>query len=87
MLIKKNQTKMIFMIITAIIFMGFNFFKSKMRDKITKKQIKKSWQIHFPYFQYDEYNKKAESIYLQALKEEIPKRDLERYILDKLVQE
>lgn len=73
------------MIITAVIFMGFNFFNSKMRDIISFRQIKKSWQLRFPYFPYAEYNKKIEQIYLQALKEEVSKKDLEKYILDKLV--
>lgn len=74
------------MIITAIIFIGFNFFRAKMRDIISKKQIRKSWILRFPYFPYEEYNKKIEDIYLQALKEEVSKKDLERYILDKLVE-
>lgn len=75
------------MIITAIIFMGFNFFRSKMRDIISYRQIKKSWQLRFPYFPYHEYNKKIEEIYLQALKNEVSKKDLEKYILDNLVED
>ena len=75
------------MIITAIIFMGFNFFNSKMRDIISYRQIKKSWQLRFPYFPYEDYNKKIENIYLQALKEEVSKKDLEKYILDNLVED
>jgi len=74
------------MIITALIFMGFNFFKSKMRDIISYRQIKKSWKLRFPYFPYEEYNKKIEEIYMDAIKEEVSKRDLEKYILDKLVE-
>lgn len=73
------------MIITALIFMGFNFFNSKLRDIISHRQIKKSWQLRFPYFPYEEYNKKIEEIYLKALKNEVSKRDLEKYILDNLV--
>ncbi len=75
------------MIITAIIFMGFNFFHSKLRDIVSYRQIKKSWQLRFPYFPYNEYNKKIELIYLQSLKEEISKKDLERYILDNLSED
>lgn len=75
------------MIITAIIFMGFNFFNSKMRDIISHRQIKKSWQLRFPYFPYKDYSKKIELIYLQAIKEEVSKKDLEKYILDRLVDE
>ena len=75
------------MVITAVIFIGFNFFIAKLRDEITKRQIKKSWKLRFPYFSYDEYNKKIEEIYEQAIKDEISKKDLERYILDNLVED
>ncbi len=75
------------MVITAFIFMGFNFFRAKMRDIITSRQIKKSWKLRFPYFPYEEYRYKIEAIYQNAIKEEITKKDLEKYILDKLVQE
>ncbi len=75
------------MIITAVIFIGFNFFQSKLYDEIAKVQIKKSWRLRFPYFSYDEYKYKIEEIYQKALKEEISKKDLEKYILDNLVEE
>jgi|GEM_PF-1115642 len=75
------------MIITAIIFIGFNFFQSKLYDEITKSQIKKSWKLRFPYFLYDDYRYKVEDIYQKAQKEDISKKDLERYILDNLVEE
>ncbi len=72
------------MVITALIFMGFNFFRAKMRDTISLVLIKKSWELHFPYFPYEEYSLKIEEIFHQSIKEEVSKRDLERYILDKL---
>ena len=75
------------MAITAAIFIGFNFFRAKMRDEISHRQIKKSWKLRFPYFSYEDYNRKVEEIYLQSLKDEIAKRDLEKYILDNLVVE
>ncbi len=71
-------------VITAAIFMGFNFFIVSMRDAITKELIKRSWKIHFPYFPYEEYSPKIEEIFSKSLKEEISKRDLEKYILDHL---
>lgn len=72
------------MIITAIIFIGFNFFRAKMRDYITLRLIKKSWELRFPYFSYEDYSKKINEIYEQSIKDEVSKRDLEKYILDKL---
>lgn len=75
------------MIITALVFMGFNFFRAKMRDEITRRQIEKSWALRFPYFPYEMYRYKVEEIYQEAIKDEINKKDLERYILDRLLEE
>ncbi|WP_122893681.1 hypothetical protein [Arcobacter peruensis] len=73
-------------VITAIIFIGFNFFRAKMRDNITIELIKKSWKLHFPFFSYEEYSEKIEEIFERSLKEEVPKRELEKYILDNLAE-
>lgn len=72
------------MIITAAIFMGFNFFRDRMRDSITKELIKRSWKLHFPYFSYEEYSGKIDEIFEKSIKDEISKRDLEKYIKDNL---
>lgn len=72
------------MIITAIIFIGFNFFRSWMRDAVTKALIKRSWKLHFPFFSYEEYSQKIDEIFESSIKDEISKRDLEKYILDSL---
>lgn len=72
------------MIITAAIFMGFNFFRDRMRDTITKELIKRSWKLHFPFFSYEEYSLKIDEIFENAMREEISKRDLEKYILENL---
>jgi len=72
-------------IFTAIIFIWFNFFRIWIKDKMASKVIRKAWSIHFPYFAYDEYRYKIEEIFHKAMKEEVQKKDLEKYILDKLV--
>ena len=68
------------MIITAAIFIGFNFFRDKMRDSITKELIKRSWKLHFPYFSYEEYSDKIEEIFEKSIKEEISKITPHNYI-------
>ena len=70
--------------ITAVIFIGFNFFRAKMRDAITIELIKRSWKLRFPYFPYEEYSLKIEEIFEQSLRDEVSKRELEKYILDTL---
>ena len=72
------------MVITAVIFIGFNFFRDKMRDTMTKELIVRSWKLHFPFFSYEEYSSKIDEIFEKAMKDEISKRDLEKYILENL---
>lgn len=72
------------MLITAAIFIGFNFFRDSMRDIMTKELIKRSWKLHFPFFSYEEYSGKIEEIFEKSIKDEVSKRDLEKYILDNL---
>ena len=50
------------MVITAVIFIGFNFFRDKMRDTMTKELIVRSWKLHFPFFSYEEYSSKIDEI-------------------------
>ena len=72
------------MIITAAIFIGFNFFRDRLRDVVTLELIKRSWKLHFPFFSYEEYSQKIDEIFGNSINEEISKRDLEKYILEKL---
>jgi len=74
-------------IVTSVVFIGFNFFKAWIRNAITLKLIKKAWLIHFPYFAYDKYSKKVENIYNESLKNEVSKKDLQLYVIDKLAEE
>ena len=71
-------------VITAAIFIGFNYFKDWLICTISKNTIRKAWAIHFPFFPYNEYSTKIEEIFEQSLKDEITKKDLEKYILDNL---
>jgi hypothetical protein len=69
---------------TALLFGIFSFFKEWTRDAVTQQRIKAAWSLQFPYFPYDEYNKEINEIYEQSQKEDIQKKDLETFILDKL---
>ena len=52
---------------------------------MSKELIKKAWGVHFPYFSYEKYSTKVEMIYNEAVKNEIPRKDLEKYVLERLV--
>lgn len=73
------------MVMTSIVFIGFDYFKVRARKSISKELIKKAWKMHFPYFPYDKYSQKIEIIYNEAMKNEISRKELEKYVLDKLV--
>lgn len=72
------------MIITALIFMGFNYFLAFLKNSMTKQSLKKAWSVHFPFFSYSEYQLKVNKIFEQAMREEVSKRDLQKYILERL---
>lgn len=69
---------------TALLFGIFSFFKEWTRDAVAKQRIKSAWSLQFPYFPYDEYNKEINHIFEEAQKENIQKKDLEVFILDRL---
>ncbi|MFQ6341677.1 hypothetical protein [Campylobacter sp. VTCC 70190] len=71
--------------VTACVFIGYDIFKVYARKIISKKLIQKAWALHFPYFAYEKYSVMAGEFYKQALKEEIPKANLEQYVLDKII--
>jgi hypothetical protein len=78
-------------IITAVLFTMFLFaffgmFKEWLFDEIASIRIQHAWKIHFPHFPYEEYKNTVSKIYNEALDEDIQKVDLERYILDKLIE-
>ena len=73
-------------IATSAVFIGFDCFKAWARKELTHELIKKAWENHFLYFPYEKYSEIVEQIYDEAVKNEISKRDLEKYVLDKLVQ-
>lgn len=73
------------MIITALVFMGFDYFQIWARKAMSKAAIKEAWVVHFPYFPYEKYSKKIAKIYMDALKKDIAKKDLEKYVLDAVV--
>ena len=70
---------------TSAVFIGFDMFKIWARKAVSKELIKKAWSVHFPYFSYEKYSTKVEMIYNEAVKNEIPRKDLEQYVLERLV--
>jgi len=60
-------------------------FKIWARREKSGELIRRAWSVHFPYFSYEKYSTKVEMIYNEAVKNEIPRKDLEQYVLERLV--
>jgi hypothetical protein len=71
--------------VTGVIFAFFGLFKDWLSDEVAKRRIQMMWVLHFPHFSYEEYNIQVDKIYALSMEENISKQDLERFILDKLV--
>ena len=73
-------------LLTSAVFIGFDCFKAWGRRELTGELIKKAWANHFLYFPYEKYSKPVEKIYNEALKNDIARKDLEQYVLNKIVE-
>ncbi len=79
------------LILMAILFTGMFFasyamFKEYLIDKVALQIIKKGWVNHFPHFDFELHAKEVAKIYGEALEKEIPHKNLQLYILDRLVE-
>ncbi|KFN38684.1 MAG: hypothetical protein JU82_10570 [Sulfuricurvum sp. MLSB] len=79
------------LILMAILFTGMFFatyamFKEYLIDTVALRIIKKAWENHFPHFDYDLHAKEVAKIYSEALDKEVPHKNLQLYILDRLVE-
>lgn len=77
-------------IVASVLFTGFFFsiyfvFKELLIDRMAKNRIKKAWHNHFPHFDYDLHHKEVTAIYSKAIEDEVPNKELQMYILNKLV--
>ncbi|TKX32316.1 hypothetical protein [Campylobacter aviculae] len=72
--------------VTACVFIGYDIFKIYIRKIVSKKLIEKAWNLHFPYFAYEKYSFIASDLYKEALKDDNLKKNLEKYVLEKIIQ-
>lgn len=69
---------------TSCVFIGFQFFQDWLRSEMTARLIKRAWELHFPHFSYEKYSEKVEILYNEMRKNEIPTKEWQHYILDRL---
>lgn len=72
-------------IVTSLVFLGFDAFRTYARKLITKALIQKAWGIHFPHFAYEKYSNIVAEIYKDAINKEIPRQTLENYVLEQII--
>ena len=79
------------LIIMAVVFTGMFFamyaiFKEYLIDAVAHKILRRGWENHFPHFNYDLHAGEVATLYTDALDKEIPHKELQLYILEKLVE-
>jgi hypothetical protein len=76
-------------IVMAVFFTLFFFgvlsiFKQWATEKMAEKLIKRAWQTHFPYYDYDAYHTKVAKFYDDAVEKGVTGANLEMYIMNAL---
>lgn len=79
------------LIVMAVVFTGMFFamyaiFKEYLIDTVAHTILKRGWENHFPRFDYALHAKDVATIYSEALEKEIPHKEMQLYILEKLVE-
>lgn len=79
------------LIIMAIVFTGMFFamyaiFKEYLIDAVAHKILKRGWENHFPHFSYKLHSSEVAGLYADALDKEIPHKELQLYIFEKLIE-
>lgn len=80
------------LIIMAVLFTGmffamYSIFKEYLIDAVAHIILRRGWENHFPHFNYDLHAGEVATIYSEALEKEIPHKELQLYILERLVAE
>lgn len=73
-------------VFTLLFFGTLQIFKHWLIERVAQKIIKRAWKNHFQYFDYDKYRYKVAELYAEAVDKDIPKRQMERFVMDRLVE-
>jgi len=71
-------------VFTGLFFVSFSIFKEYLIEQISTKRVKEGWNLHFPLFDYEQYNKKVADIYNDAIKKKVPRGELEYFVMNGL---
>ena len=74
-------------VFTVLFFSAFALFKAWLIELVSKQLIQEAWKNHFPHFAYDNNTQKVSKIYSHAVESGIANKDLQHYIITKMVSE
>lgn len=87
-LLTKVEAHLLILIVIASAWVVSAFFisyKEWLHRMMTSQQIENAWSLHLPHFSYKEHREEVAHIYAEAVKKEIPRKELELFVLNKLV--
>ncbi|MFC2073967.1 hypothetical protein ACFLR3_01820 [Campylobacterota bacterium] len=74
-------------VFTVLFFSTFALFKAWLIELVSKQNITQAWKNHFPHFDYAKNSQNVSKIYSQALESGVANKDLQHYIITKMVSE
>ncbi len=81
------HVSIILAIIFTLLFFGtYKIFEEHIKKEAAKRLILSAWQKYLPHFDYDKHHEEVAQIYKEALDRDIPKKDIERFVIDRLIK-
>ena len=71
---------------TLLFFGTYKIFEEWIKKEAAKRLILDAWQKYLPHFDYDKHREEVAQIYKEALDRDIPKKDIERFVIDRLIK-
>ena len=71
---------------TLLFFGTYKIFESRIKEYAAKKLVRQAWERYLRHFDYDKYGEIVAQHYKEALDRDIPKSEIERFIIDKLIE-
>ncbi|MRJ02535.1 MAG: hypothetical protein GXO19_01130 [Epsilonproteobacteria bacterium] len=73
-------------IFTLLFFGTYKIFEERLKERAALRVIKEAWHNYLPHFPYERYREKVAQIYKEAIDRDIPKKKIEQFIIDRIVE-
>ncbi|MRI83921.1 MAG: hypothetical protein C6I00_05815 [Nitratiruptor sp.] len=71
---------------TLLFFGTYKIFEERLKERAARRLIKEAWNNYLPHFPYEKYQERVAQIYKEALDREIPRRKIEQFVIDSIVE-